>query len=328
MTATPSNRADLFAEARAAVTIADAWQMLRLPGEPKASCRSPFRDERTPSFTIFADGKAFKDHATGEGGDVIEFIRLAIGGDHRAVRDWLKERIGIDHCDHGDGKAPSRPAKASQPRRAIQWPAEPVEGNAATWQAFAERRGFSYASTWAMVQSGILRFCRMRDGTACFVVTDAERRAAEIRRVDGKPFGTSKAYPLPGVDKTWPVGCELLRQAPATASVLIVEGATDLLTALHLYTRYRRDHGGTLSWVPMAILGAGCKTLDPEAAALIRGRHCRLVPDADEAGDRMATHWQALLRDNGNPVDVVKLPRGTDLTDCKNQIEPSTLFSL
>jgi len=321
-------KADLFAEAREAYTIPDAWQMLRLPGEPKPSCRSPFRDERTPSFTIFDDGKAWKDHATGDGGDVIEFILHAIGGDHRAVRDWLKERLGIDYYDHGDGKTPSRPAKVATASKPIQWPAELIEGTTATWKAFADRREITYAATWAMVQSGVLRFMKLKDGTKCFVATDPENRSAEIRRLDGMTFGTSKAFPLPGVNKSWPVGCEQLRHAPATASVLITEGATDLITAIDLYTRYRRDHGGTLSWVPMAILGAGCKDLAPDAAALIRGRHCRLVPDADEAGDRMETHWTALLRENGSSVDVVKLPRGTDLTDCKNDISPTDLFSL
>jgi hypothetical protein len=319
---------DLFAEAREAYTIFDAWQMLRLPGEPKASCRSPFRDDHSPSFTIFDEGRAWKDHATGDGGDVIEFIRFAIGGDHRAVRDWLKERIGIDYYDHGDGRTPSRPAKVATASKVIQWPAELIEGTAATWKAFADHRGITHAATWAMVQSGILRFCKLKDATKCFVVTDPERRSAEIRRLDGKPFGTAKAFALSGVSKSWPVGCEQLRHAPATASVLITEGATDLLTAIHLYARYRRDHGGTLSWVPMAILGAGCKDLAPDAAALIRGRHCRLVPDADKAGDGMETHWTALLRENGCPVDVVKLPRGTDLTDCKNDISPIDLFSL
>jgi hypothetical protein len=319
---------DLFAEAREAYKIGDVWQMLRLPGEPKASCRSPFRDERSPSFAIFDNGKAWKDHGTGDGGDVVEFIRHAIGGDHRAVRDWLKERLGIDYYDFDPAKAPLRlrkPATASKP---IQWPAELIEGTTATWKAFADRRGITYAATWAMVQSGILRFCKLKDGTKCFVVTDPENRSAEIRRLDGMTFGTSKAFPLPGVAKAWPVGCELLRRAPATASVLITEGAPDLLTAIDLYSRYRREFGGTLSWVPMAILGAGCKDLAPDAAALIRGRHCRLVQDADDAGDRMETHWTALLRENGCPVDVVKLPRGTDLTDCKNDISPTDLFSL
>jgi hypothetical protein len=305
--------------------------MLGLPGESRDSgtMRSPWRDESNPSFSIFNGGFAFKDHG-GEGaaGDGVEFVRVTLRTDHAGVRGWYLERSGIDYFDHGDGKASSRPAKVATASKVIQWPAELIEGTTTTWKAFADRTGITYAATWAMVQSGILRFCKLKDGTECFVVTDPERRSAEIRRLDGMPFGTAKAFPLPGVNKAWPVGCEQLRHAPATASVLITEGAPDLLTAMHFYSRYRRDHGGTLSWVPMAILGAGCKDLAPDAAALIRGRHCRLVPDADKAGDGMETHWTALLRENGCPVDVVKLPRGTDLTDCKNDISPTDLFSL
>ncbi len=131
---------DLFAEAREAYKIGDVWQMLRLPGEPKASCRSPFRDERSPSFAIFDNGKAWKDHGTGDGGDVVEFIRHAIGGDHRAVRDWLKERLGIDYYDFDPGKAPLRLRKPATPAKPIQWPAELIEGTSATWKAFADLR--------------------------------------------------------------------------------------------------------------------------------------------------------------------------------------------
>ncbi len=321
------NHRDLFAEAREVYTIADAWVMLRLPGEPKASCRSPFREEGNPSFTIFDDGRAWKDHGTGEGGDVIDFIRHAIGGDFRDVRDWLKERLGIDYYDHGTGKAPSRPAKAPAPSKVIQWPVELVGGTTATWKAFAVKRGMTPAGVTLAVHLGILRFCRLKDGTACFVVTDPERRSAEIRRIDGMPFGDTKVYRLAGVEKAWPVGCEQLRHAPPASAVMLTEGSTDLLTAIDLYCRYREE-GGPRSWVPVAILGAGCKDLAPDAAALIRGRHCRLVPDADDPGDRMTTHWTALLRENGSPVDVVKLPRGTDLTDCKSDISPTDLFPL
>ena len=318
---------DIFAEARAAYTIADAWQMLSLPGEPKPSCKSPFRNERTPSFSIFNNGLSWKDHTTGEGGDVIEFIRHAIGGDFLEVRNWLKERLGIDYYDHGPLKTASKPVKITESPKAIQWPAELIEGTTETWKGFANKRGLTCSGVGQAVHLGILRFCRLQDGTKCLVVTDAERRSAEIRRLDGMSFGNSKAFPLPGVKKSWPTGCELLRHAPPASAVMITEGPTDLLTAIDLYSRYR-EAGGCRSWVLIAILGAGCKDLAPDAAALIRGRHCRLVPDADEAGDRMETHWTALLRENGCPVDVVKLPRGTDLTDCNNEIEPPTLFRL
>jgi Toprim-like len=167
----------------------------------------------------------------------------------------------------------------------------------------------------------------MIDGIKCYVITDGENRAAEIRRMDGKPFGNSKAYPLKGVDKSWLPGLHLLRNAPKTTAVIITEGASDLLSAFDLYSRYRRNDAGRNSWQPAALLGAGCKTLCPEAFDLLRGRHVRLVPDGDEAGDAMADHWTQYLRKNGCSVDVVNLPRKTDLTDHLKTLPTTDLFS-
>ena len=315
---------DLFAEAREKYSIADAWHLLGLDGEPKASCKSPFREDRHPSFSIHTDGTGWTDHATGDGGDVVEFIRHAIGGDHREVRQWLQERIGTN-C-HSISKPARKPATAPQAPKAILWPADLVEGTSATWQAFANLRGLTFPAVHVMVQADILRFCKI-DGAKCYVITDESHRAAEIRRLDGKQFGESKAYPLPGVDKSWLPGAELLRQAPKETAVLITEGATDLLSAIDLYCRYCRNHAGNNSWQPVALLGASCKRLHPEAAALIKGRRVRLVPDADPAGDGMADHWTGLLRKIGCAVDVVTLPQGTDLTDHLSTLSPTDLFS-
>lgn len=310
---------DLFAEARDKFTIADAWYLLGLDGDPKASCTSPFRDDKHPSFSIHSDGRAWTDHATGDGGDVIEFIRHAIGGDHRDVREWLRQRIGTE-------KPPARTATPPQTRKAISWPSELVEGSAETWQAFAKSRGLTFPAVFAMVQAGILRFTKLPDSTKCYIVADLSFRAAEIRRMDRKPFGESKAFPLSGVDKSWLPGVELLKSAPKETSIVIVEGATDLLSAIDLYSRYRRG-GGTNSWQPIALLGAGCKRLHPEAEALIRGRYVRIIPDADTAGDVMAEYWSGLLRKIGCHVDMVTLPQGTDLTDHLLTISPDHLFS-
>jgi hypothetical protein len=311
---------DLFAEAREKYSIADAWHLLGLDGEPKSSCKSPFREDRSPSFSIHSSGKAWTDHATGDGGDVVEFIRFAIGGDHKDVREWLRARIG-------SYTAPTAPAKAPQTAKVIQWPGELLEGTKATWDAFAKHRGLTFPAVHAMVQAGILRFTIV-NGAKCYVITDDSHRAAEMRRMDGKPFGESKAYPLRGVDKSWLPGIELLHQAPKTTAVLITEGATDLLSAIDLYSRYRRRHEGRDSWQPVALLGAGCKNIHTEAAKLIRGRRVRIVPDADAAGDIMADHWTGLLRKIGCEVDVVNLPRKTDLTDHLSTLSPIDLFSL
>ena len=317
-----AHKQDLFAEAREKLAIADAWQMLGLSGEPKASCRSPFREDRSPSFSIYLDGRAWTDHGSGEGGDVVEFIKTAIGGDYREVRRWLQDRIGVEPPAIGRRMA----AKPSQDQKRIDWPAELAEGDKATWDAFAKKRGFSYPAVHVMVHAGILRFCRLPDGTTCFIVTDDERRAAELRRIDGKLFGASKAFPLRGVDKAWLPGAELLKDSPKDVGVIVTEGATDLLAAFALYADYRRD-GGAFQWSPVAVLGAGCKRLAPDCAELIRGRHVRLIPDADAAGDSMADHWQTVFRRIGCTVDVVELERNTDLSANITTINKTQLFA-
>ena len=57
--------------------IPEVWHRLGLPGEPSLSCRAPFRPDKSPSFSVYDDGRRWKDHGTGEGGDVIDFIANA-----------------------------------------------------------------------------------------------------------------------------------------------------------------------------------------------------------------------------------------------------------
>jgi hypothetical protein len=312
-----STTPDWFAQAREQLTISDAWRLLGFEGEPKASCRSPFREDRSPSFSIFDDGRAWKDHTTGEGGDVVEFLKAALGG-YTEARNWLKGRSSIPFAP----QPPQKP-KEDLPKK-IGWPAGIMDSNAG-WSAFLHRRKISSPAAHAMVKAGVLRFCKI-DGHDCYIVTDRTWRAAEIRRVDGGNFGPSKAFPLRGVDKRWLPGLEPLYSALRATSVLLTEGATDLLSGMDLYSRYRRS-GGTHSWGVAAVLGAGCKNLHPDAIPLLRGRHVRIVPDADQAGDQMADHWTGLLRKIGCSVDVVNLTKGSDLSDSLHQISPSDLFT-
>ncbi len=299
--------------------------MLGLPGEPKISgtMRSPFRDESNPSFSIFDNGHGFKDHGgEGAGGDGVEFVRVTLRTDHAGVRDWYLERSGIDYFDHGDGKASRRPAKA--PKR-IEWPAELVEGSGTTWKAFSVKLGIPFPAIHSAVKAGILRFTKI-DGIRCYVVTDAANRAAEIRRIDGGLFNNKKAYPLKGVDKAWLPGIELVKVTPKSTGIFLTEGPKDYLAAVGVYSRYKRELGGTNSWLPAAVLGASCTKLHPELVPWFRGRRVRLVPDGDDAGDRMGETWRALLLDLGCTVDLVKMPRGKDLFDLRGEIQPDGLF--
>ncbi|MFC7336137.1 hypothetical protein ACFQY0_03020 [Haloferula chungangensis] len=318
---------DIFAEANATYTITALWSMLRLPGNPPrpgTKFASPFRPDSNPSCDISKDDRWFADRSQGLNLNGVGFVHHALGGDWVEVRAWFLERLGIDH-----GDAPPAPAPTTKPEREKQiiWPGELVEGTEETWNAFAKKMNLHPNAAMVAVQLGMLRFLKI-DGIRCYAITDTANKAAEIRRCDGKSFGQSKAYPLKGVEKKWLPGADLLKRSPNAKGILITEGPRDLLTAISHYYRYRRNHGGTNSWQPMALLGASCKELHSELVPWFRGRHCRLVPDADGAGDRMAAHWESKLFNLGCKVDVVRLqPRGKDLTDLADIIQPEVIFS-
>jgi hypothetical protein len=318
---------DLFAEARERFTIADLWSVFGFEGTPRPSCRSPFREDRSASFSIFDSGRAWHDHATGEGGDVIEFIRVALNTDHRGVREWLVQHLGGNTAPACRVKVPRMDDKRPDEPRSIQWPSEIREGTAEDLKRLCEARGLNPAAAWTLTEAGVVRFTEIGNHH-CMVIGDREERAAEIRRMDGTLFPPyeRKAFPLRGVDKAWLVGAELLRREDADTAVMITEGVTDLLTAADLYVKYRKT-GGPRAWVPVALLGATCRRLDAECAALIRGRRVRLVPDGDDAGDTMVVNWTKLLRSIGCRVDIAQMPEGTDMSDHRETINPHDLFS-
>ena len=72
--------------------IHDAWEDLGLPGEPSESCRSPFRDDLNPSFSVFDAGRKWKDYGTDEHGDVFDFVQKAKGFDTFSALLWIKEQ--------------------------------------------------------------------------------------------------------------------------------------------------------------------------------------------------------------------------------------------
>jgi hypothetical protein len=309
---------DVFSEVNSH-PIAELWVMLGLTGDPKprGNMISPFRDERHASFSIHSDGFAWNDHGGGLGGDGVEFVKVALDTNHAGVRDWWLERHGIDRLDGEISKRtlPQRPLKEPEPPRVIEWPdgKEPFEITPLALDAFARSRGLSYKGMHVAQAAGMLRFLKI-SGRKCFVVTDNSRLCAEIRAIDGSLFSGRKAYPLAGVSKAWPVGLAGMDSAPKRAGIWISEGSTDTLTALDLYARYK-THGGPNSWIVSGLLGASCKSLMPAAEGILRGRRVRLCPDGDDAGDRMAAHWEQLLLKLGCDVDVMEMPRGSDLSD-------------
>ena len=299
--------------------IPEAWQRLGLPGQPAASCRSPFREDRKPSFSIYNDGLRWKDQATGDGGDVIDFIAHACHLDKaEAIRRFLSMLdLSIPH--HTTFPKPSnRHTEASGPFLPALH-----RGTVAEIEAVAAMRGLRPDAISLAQSLGTLGFGKV-SGQACWVLTDRERRIAEARRVDGRLFPAQyglierKAHTLRGSCKAWPVGVAVLHELPAFRALMLVEGGPDYLAALHFLCAAE-----VWDVLPVAMLGRSTGSrIDPAALELMKGRRVRIYPhaDADGGGATGARRWAAQLQAQGCTVDhfplgALVLPNGSQIND-------------
>lgn len=113
--ATGRNRIE---EALARFTIPVLWRMFNLPGKPARSCRSPFREDRSPSFSIYDEGRRWFDNATHEGGNAIDFLAKIKGiSNPEAFLELLKM---------SDGPMPEPTAVARGPEVKMDAPSQPL----------------------------------------------------------------------------------------------------------------------------------------------------------------------------------------------------------
>ncbi len=308
--------------------IPEVWQSLGLPGTATPRCRSPFRPDKTPSFSIYDGGRRWKDFASGAHGDVIDFIAAARQVDVREATRLFLELAGVP-----------RKTSAPPPPRAQQQPCLPVPrdtGTAEMRQQVADTRQLAPDAVSLALGLHTLTFGTVR-GFPCWILTDDEGRIAEARRMDGLPFpaegtlGQRKAHTLPGSRKSWPVGVAALRRLPNIRTLLLVEGGPDYLAALHFAVTL--DQWDVL---PVAMLGRGTTTIDPEAVELMRGCRVRVYAhrDADGGGLASARAWASQLASQGGcEVDIYQfddeLQRTdgrpvTDLNDCTHGLTPES----
>lgn len=262
-----------------------AWRDLGFEGQAGKSCCSPFREDRCPSFSVYEDGKRWKDHATDEGGDVVDFVARALGGSVPEAFKWIRHRLGWEPIE-------SRSLSASAPTNRKAMP-ELRNGSAAELQRLATLRGFSLSALRLAQERGFLRFAQFANREA-WAITDREARLVELRRLDGDKWGAYKSLPERKAHcigqagtKRFPIG---LCEAEMYGAFLLVEGAPDLLAAFHfLAAQEAETRCGVL-----AMLG-GAAHLAPEAAERLAGKRVRLIPHLDEAGRKGARHPAAFL---------------------------------
>jgi len=286
--------------AKERLSVPAVWVMLGLPGRPGKSCRSPFREDRKASFSIYREGRKWKDHSTGEGGDVADFLAAACTLSPEAACRKLIELAGgmpsfpqfpqIQREEKRKGDDLSERARKREAWPTFETPTD------AELRAIAELRGLS-AEGVAIAAERRLLFCAdSREGRA-WIVTDARRRNAQARRMDGRPWERiqAKAWTLPGSEAALPIG---LREASSFPAIALVEGGPDLLAALHLAWCAGMEERMAV----VAILGAGNR-IPASSLPAFAGKRVRVFAHADKAGQSAGAAWSAQLIAAGADVD-------------------------
>ncbi len=318
-----------ISEAKQRLQIPELWRQLNLPGKPTKSCKSPFRDEKKPSFSVHANGWKFNDFGSGEHGDAVDFLALATGlSKPEACKRFIAMAGGELVSPLPVRKTPPAPPQARQK------PSLPDmrRGTKAELETVAALRNVSVAACILADSVGLLRFAEWK-GKPAWIVTDGERLNAQARRMDGGKWetieGKLKAQTLPGCWASWPLGIKAGRHYP---NFLLCEGGPDLLGALH----FIHELDAESSHFPIAMLGAS-QRIHTDALPLLANKRVRIMAHANTptdkhplgAGREAAERWAAQLATVGAEVDCadftgLRKADGSpinDLNDC-TQIHP------
>jgi hypothetical protein len=172
--------------AKEQLSIPALWQLLNLPGRPSKSCRSPFREDRNPSFSIYDGGRKWKDHATGEGGDAADFVAVAFGISNEEACRKLIELAGVIpqvlHFPRGERESDDAKRSFRLELPALIPYSEELAQRVANSRCL-NTTAVEFAYHWLKT----LVFAAVCE-TPSWILTDASRRSAEARRIDRKPY--------------------------------------------------------------------------------------------------------------------------------------------
>lgn len=287
--------------------IPDAWNDLGLEGTPSTSCRCPWREDRKPSFSVYNQGRSFKDFSTDDTGDIFNFVMIALEISFKDAAQWIEERNGMTR------RAFAIPAqrlntflKKPKPKPVRKPKFPPLDtGNPRDREQLALNRGICPYALHIAIQIGTLRFGNVC-GHPSWILMDDGRMIAEARRLDGKPYNAlgslpaRKAHTLSGSSKSWPLGLTLDHgKATPGATILLVEGGPDYLAAFDFMLKAKKP-----GFQPVAILGKSNR-LASEALKIMTGRTVRIYPHRDPNGGGMeaAEGWFRQLNEIGCKVD-------------------------
>jgi len=286
------------------------------PPSGSGSFRSPIREDSNPSFSLFRDKSdqhwCFKDHATGDAGNMIIFVKLGLGlssnGDAAKRIDKVL-RLGLF-------KKPYSKVKEADPNRLKNLERD----------EFTELHAEQIASVVGIKGSegiermldreilGVGSLFRYGNGNrftepSCFFLFDRTTESATARKLNGEQFGKHKSLS----PKDWhkrPIGISAIHPTAAYGEVdeaVFCEGEKDLIAVMHGVS-----HGRS---IPICMPSA-TTTTTPEHAERFANMTCTIYAQADTAGIVAALQWFEWLKPHAFQIRV-RVPRkvGDDWAD-------------
>lgn len=332
-------------DARERLRIAQLWRMLGLRGEAGTTCCSPFREDRHPSFSVFDEGRRFKDFGCPEHhGDAVDFLAIAR---RLSASEAARELIRMAGLASDVPPAAGAVKIVPKPARLGAMPADA----AATWEEglrflrnskvqqkrIAQWRGWTPEFVAALAQDGLMGMPVHRGvrGTG-FPVHCPERGGA------AETIGFHFRFPARGGRARWafvPQGVPALPFVVGTfqgAKLLVItEGQWDGLTLCHAAGWFDHD----AAW-PGDVAVIGIRSASGWRAFVDHyDRHwpdprpsCLLLPDRDTAGAewtqaRGRPTFLDALRKRCRVVVVRGCVGGKDLNDL-HRLQPITVAEI
>ena len=280
--------------------------------KPATSCKAPWREDNSASFSVYDNGQKWKDHGTDEGGDAPDFLAKALTlSPEDGLRQYMELAGAANEPKSLGNLVRSHDGDTSEKKIArSNWPAIDLATESEA-QSLANLRNLPLEGVRWAATDGALRMSTT-GGHRSWIIRSACGRNAQARRLDGGVFELNeqalKAKTLAGSVASIPIGLFFDVRWPL---VVLVEGGPDVLAAYSAIHRL-----GLLDRVQVCgMLGASLK-LPSSAVATFRNRKTRILQHNDKAGYEAADRWASQIFNAGGKVDIwTPDHEGSDLND-------------
>jgi len=311
-------------QAKERLLITDAWRLCNLSGTPKIgkNC-SPFRQDFKPSFSIFADGKRWKDFGTGESGSVVDFVAMAQGLSAKDACQAVIRLAGIGSTQTTSTISAPAPKPATAKRTPPPWSsveAQWEEGhawlasNAEMQERMAKWRGWPVHWIERLVESGMLA-CPIYQEKRCtaFLVMQPTADGAVRIGFHGRLKDGSWVFAPSGI-KANPFWFGDL----ASPRLIILEGQWDAITLAGSAGWLDRHEAWPEDVAVIGIRGAGGTNAFMELVAptIKQTRpEVLIIRDGDEAGERWRSKFAPSIKPLAKRLRLFCMEDAKDLND-------------